>query len=123
MLRIFWRNVGLLCPTKLFGVGVINLGQCTLDRSKNAEVHLATPGIWMRFILWLFEANGDTYGAPLIRKACPSEASAFGMAVLDILVQKRKDKKAAERFFKKLMKGQGRSAREIVTDKLLWGAN
>ncbi len=38
--------------------------------------------------------------------------------VLDILVQKRKDKRAAERFFKKLMKGQGRSAREIVTDKL-----
>ncbi len=37
--------------------------------------------------------------------------------VLDILVQKRKDKKAAERFFKKLMKGQGSSAREIVTDK------
>jgi putative transposase len=38
--------------------------------------------------------------------------------VLDILVQAHKDKKAAERFFKKLMKGQGRSAREIVTDKL-----
>ena len=38
--------------------------------------------------------------------------------VLDILVQNRKDKRAAERFFKKLMKGQGRSAREIVTDKL-----
>jgi putative transposase len=38
--------------------------------------------------------------------------------VLDILVQKRKDKQAATRFFKKLMKGQGRSARKIVTDKL-----
>jgi len=38
--------------------------------------------------------------------------------VLDILVLKRKDKQAAERFFKKLMKGQGRSARKIVTDKL-----
>ena len=38
--------------------------------------------------------------------------------VLDTLVQKRKDKHAAVRFFKKLMKGQGRSAREIVTDKL-----
>ena len=38
--------------------------------------------------------------------------------VLDILVQKRKDKRAAVRFFKKLMKGQSRSAREIVTDKL-----
>jgi putative transposase len=38
--------------------------------------------------------------------------------VLDILVQKRKDKRAAVRFFKKLMKGQGRTARLIVTDKL-----
>jgi putative transposase len=33
-------------------------------------------------------------------------------------VQKRKDKQAAVRFFKKLMKGQGCSARKIVTDKL-----
>jgi len=38
--------------------------------------------------------------------------------VLDILVQKRKDKPAAQRFFRKLMKGQGRSPRLIVTDKL-----
>ena len=37
--------------------------------------------------------------------------------VLDILVQKHKNKQAASRFFKKLMKGQGRSARLIVTDK------
>jgi len=34
--------------------------------------------------------------------------------VLDILVQKRKNKQAAVRFFKKLMKGQGRSARLIL---------
>jgi putative transposase len=46
-----------------------------------------------------------------------SECCGYG-DVLDILVQKRKDKKAAERFFKILMKGQGRSAKEIVTDKL-----
>jgi putative transposase len=38
--------------------------------------------------------------------------------VLDILVQKRKYKGAAVRFFKKLMKGQKRSARKILTDKL-----
>ena len=38
--------------------------------------------------------------------------------VLDILVQKHKNKQAASRFFKKLMKGQSRSARLIVTDKL-----
>ena len=38
--------------------------------------------------------------------------------VLDILVQKRKNKQAAVRFFRKFMKGQCRSARLIVTDKL-----
>ncbi len=38
--------------------------------------------------------------------------------VLDILVQKHKNKQAASQFFTKLMKGQGRSARLIVTDKL-----
>ena len=54
------------------------------------------------------------------QESLPHEQSeCFGYGdVLDILVQKRKDKRAAERFFKKLMKGQSRSARLIVTDKL-----
>lgn len=38
--------------------------------------------------------------------------------VIDILVQKRKDKRAALRFFKKLLKQQGRTPFELVTDKL-----
>ncbi len=38
--------------------------------------------------------------------------------VLDVLVQERKDKQAAVRFFKKLMKGQGRFARLMITDRL-----
>jgi putative transposase len=38
--------------------------------------------------------------------------------VLDILVQPQRDKAAALRFFRKIMKGQGRSPRQIVTDKL-----
>ena len=38
--------------------------------------------------------------------------------VLDILVQKRKDTKAARRFFRKLLKGQGQLPLEITTDKL-----
>jgi len=38
--------------------------------------------------------------------------------VVDILVQKRKDKKAAKRFFKKLLKKQGRVPYELITDKL-----
>ena len=38
--------------------------------------------------------------------------------ILDTLVQKRKNKGTAVWFFKKLMEGQERSARKIVTDKL-----
>ena len=37
---------------------------------------------------------------------------------LDILIQKRKNKEAALRFFRKLLKGQGSSPLRIVTDKL-----
>ena len=38
--------------------------------------------------------------------------------VIDILVQKRKDKQAATRFFRKMLKHQGWSPRRMVTDKL-----
>jgi len=38
--------------------------------------------------------------------------------VIDILVQSRRDRRAAERFFRKLLKGQGREPRRLVTDKL-----
>jgi len=38
--------------------------------------------------------------------------------VIDILIQPRRDRRAAERFFRKLLKGQGREPRRLVTDKL-----
>ena len=38
--------------------------------------------------------------------------------MIDILVQKRKDKQAAKRFFKKLLKSQETTPFEIMTDKL-----
>lgn len=38
--------------------------------------------------------------------------------VIDILVQPRRDRKAAKRFFRKLLKGQGRVPRRLITDKL-----
>ncbi len=38
--------------------------------------------------------------------------------VLDILVQPRRDRRAAKRFFRKLFKGQGSEPRRLVTDKL-----
>ena len=38
--------------------------------------------------------------------------------VLDVLVQSRRNKKAAKRLFRKLLKKQGRAPRVLVTDKL-----
>jgi len=38
--------------------------------------------------------------------------------VIDILVQPRRDRHAAKRFFRKLLKGQRREPRRLVTDKL-----
>jgi len=37
---------------------------------------------------------------------------------IDILVQRRRNKKAAVRFFRRLLKGQGREPRWLMTDKL-----
>jgi putative transposase len=38
--------------------------------------------------------------------------------VIDVLVQSRRNRLAAERFFRKLLKGQGREPRRLITDKL-----
>ncbi len=38
--------------------------------------------------------------------------------VIEILVQPRRDRHAAARFFRKLLKGQGRGPRRLITDKL-----
>jgi putative transposase len=38
--------------------------------------------------------------------------------VLDVLVQSRRDKRAAKRLLRKLLKRQGRTPRVLITDKL-----
>ena len=38
--------------------------------------------------------------------------------VIDILLQSRRDRRAAAHFFRKLLKGQGREPRRLITDKL-----
>ena len=38
--------------------------------------------------------------------------------VIDLLVQSQRDRRAAARFFRKLLKGQGREPRRLTTDKL-----
>ena len=39
-------------------------------------------------------------------------------SVVDILIQKRKDKQAAKCVFRKMLKGQGQTPRRMITDKL-----
>jgi putative transposase len=39
--------------------------------------------------------------------------------VLDVLVQSRRNAKAARRLMRKLLKGQGRAPRVMITDKLI----
>ena len=48
----------------------------------------------------------------------PSSPTARSAVRLDILVTRRRDARAAKRFFRKLLKGQGRSPLQLVTDKL-----
>ena len=38
--------------------------------------------------------------------------------VIDLLVQSRRDRHAAARFFRTLLKGQGRAPRRVITDRL-----
>ena len=66
-----------------------------------------TRGTWTRSSS-RSEANVNISGAPLTKDG----------DVIDILVQPRRDRKAAKRFFRKLLKGQGHVPRRFVTDKL-----
>lgn len=56
---------------------------------------------------------GQTYANGLRRKSLRP-----GGDVLDIRVQNRRDKKAAQEFFRKLLKGLQYVPRAIITDKL-----
>jgi putative transposase len=40
------------------------------------------------------------------------------MGTLDILLQRHRNQQAAQRFFRRLLKGQGASPRRMITDKL-----
>jgi putative transposase len=61
---------------------------------------------------------GRNYARQLRRRQYLWRAVDQEGAVLDILVQPRRDARAAARFFRKLLKGQGAEPRRLVTDKL-----
>ncbi len=67
---------------------------------------------------------GDTWHLDELFEAIQGQRHYLWRAVdqdgdaIDILVQPRRDRHAAERFFRKLLKSQGREPRRLVTDKL-----
>ena len=66
---------------------------------------LAISGIWMKFL----KINGITH---YLWRAVDQNG-----VVLDILVQPKRDRFAASRFFRKLLRATGRPPRVIITDK------
>src|SRR6202521_1970710 len=76
-------------------------------RLRRREGRSVTHGISMRCSAKSM-ANRSTCGARLTQDG----------EVLDVLVQKRRNAKAAKRFFRKLLKGVKYAPRAIVTDKL-----
>ena len=105
--RFSWPNAASRCPTRRSGCGASRSVQHTLAGSSVDRAGWATLGTWTRssspiqgrrHYLWrAVDQDGD---------------------VLDILVQSRRDCRAAKRFFRKLLKGQERQPGRLVTDKL-----
>jgi len=105
--KSYWQQGAILSVTKLSEIGVINSGKGTAVKSGRTGGQL-----------------GDTWYLDEVFIKINSVLHYLWRAVdqdgdeIDILVQKRKDKHAAKRFFKKLLKGQQALPIKIVTDKL-----
>ena len=100
MWKIFWHSGASQSATKPSDSGVGSLVSNTPGRSGDTwhldELFVTIQG--QRQYLWrAVDQDGD---------------------VIDILVQPHRDQHAAERFFRKLLKGQEREPRRLVTDKL-----
>ena len=94
-------------PMRRFGSGVRRSGPTTLGGFAAAGVEWATP--WYLDELFVTIRGGRQY----LWRAVDQDGD-----VLDILVLSRRDRHAAARFFRKLLKRQGRGPLRLVTDKL-----
>ena len=81
----------------------------TLESSSGEKVAWVTPDTWHLDELFVTIQGQRQY----LWRAVDQDGDA-----LDILVQPRRDQRAAKRFFRKLLKGQGGEPRRLVTDKL-----
>ena len=107
MSRISWLNAASPFPMKRSDFGVSKFGPEYARRLKRRQDRL-----------------GDTWHLDEVFIKIQGKRQYLWRAVdqdgdvLDILVQPRRDRKAAKRFFRKLLKGQARSPLRLVTDKL-----
>ena len=107
MSKISWPNAASRCPTKRSGCGASRSVQHTLAGSSVDTAGWATPGTWTR------SSSPSRDGGTILWRAVDQDGD-----VIDILVQARRDCRAATRFFRKLLKGQERQPVRLVTDKL-----
>jgi len=91
-----------------FGSGVGRSGSTTLVGYGAAVAARATPGIWPN-------CSSRSRGGWLqyLWRAVDEDGDA-----IDVLVQSRRNRRAAVRFFRKLLKGQGCVPRRLITDKI-----
>ena len=90
-----------------FGTGVERSGSTTHGGCDTAGAARATPGIWT-------SCSSEIQGRQqYLWRAVDEDGD-----VLDILVQSRRNRWAATRFFRKLLKRQGCEPRRLITDRL-----
>ena len=108
MSKISWPNAALRCPTKRSGCGASRSVQYTLAGSSVDRTGWATSGWHMDEVFVTIQGQRR-----YLWRAVDQDGD-----VIDILVQSRRDCRAATRFFRKLLKGQERTPGRLVTDKL-----
>ena len=97
----------LSSPTNLYGVGVWKFGPCFQRSLKRREGRLGDT--------WFFDEVFVSIGGQqhYLWRAVDQDGD-----VLDILVQRRQNRAAAQRLFQKVVKGHGQELRRVVTDRL-----
>ena len=107
MWKTFWPKVESLFLTKPFGAGAGSSDPTTPDvfrRNRDASV---IPGIWNELFVRI---NGQQQ---YLWRALDQDGD-----VIDILRRSHRDQRAAERFLRRLLRGQGKQPFRIITDKL-----
>ena len=107
MSKISWPNAASRCPTKRSDCGASRSVQHTLAGSRVDRAGWATP--WHLDEVFVTIQGQRHY----LWRAVDQEGD-----VLDLLVQSRRDCRAATRFFRKLLQGQECQPGRLVTDKL-----